>query len=171
MLCRGYPMKPWIMIAAVCWLVNANGVVGAEPAAQPKWMNTPVKERIDKARTETKQVPIEDLKAAIDGNENVVVLDVREPNEYEVAHVPSAINVPRGLLEFSIWSVVPNKEAKIFVYCKTGARAALATKTLNELGFINAVAVATGGAAWVKAGYPIKTSITDEEIVITPAVR
>lgn len=49
-------MKPWIMIAAVCWLVSANGAVGAEPAAQPNWMNTPVKERIDKARADTKQV-------------------------------------------------------------------------------------------------------------------
>ena len=162
-------MKPWIMIAAVCWFVSANGAVGAEPAAQPKWMSSPVKEWIDKARTTTKQVTVGDLKAAIDGNESVVVLDVREPNEYEVAHIPSAINVPRGLLEFSIWSVVPNKETKIFVYCKTGARAALSTKTLNELGYINAVAVDTGGVAWVKAGYPVQTSITDEEVFILPA--
>lgn len=56
MLCKENSMKPWIMIAAVCWLVSASGAVGAEPAAQPKWMNTPVKERIDKARADTKQV-------------------------------------------------------------------------------------------------------------------
>jgi rhodanese-related sulfurtransferase len=170
-LCKENPMKPWIMIAAVCWLFSATGAVGAEPAAQPKWMSTPVKERIDKARAETKQVSIEELKAAIDNNENVAVIDVREPNEYEVAHIPGAINVPRGLLEFSIWTVVPNKEKKIFVYCKTGGRAALSTKTLNELGYINAVAVATGGAAWGKAGYPVQTSITDDEVVIMPVAR
>lgn len=164
-------MKPWIMIAAVCWLVSASGAVGAEPATQPKWMNTPVKARIDKARADTKQVSIEELKAAIDNKEKVVVIDVREPNEYEVAHIPSSINVPRGLLEFSIWSVVPNIEAKIYVYCKTGGRAALSTKTLNELGYNNAVAVATGGAAWGKAGYPVQTSITDDEVVIMPVAR
>ena len=55
------------------------------------------------------------------------------------------------------------------VYCKAGARAALATRQLNDLGYVNAVAVATGGAAWVKAGYPVQTSITDEEIVIMPS--
>lgn len=71
------------------------------------------------------------------------MIDVRESNEYDVAHIPSSINVPRGLLEFSIWTVAPNIEVKIYVYCKTGARAALSTKTLNELGYNNAVAVAT----------------------------
>ena len=99
------------------------------------------------------------------------MIDVRESNEYDVAHIPSSINVQRGLRELFIWSVVPNIEAKIYIYRKTGARAALSTKTLNELGYNNAVAVATGGVAWVKAGYPIQTSITDEEIVILPAAR
>lgn len=164
-------MKPFIMIVAACWLTIAAGFAHAQPAAQPKWMTSPVKEWVDKARAATKQVTIGELKAAIDGAENVVVLDVREPNEYEVAHIPGAINVPRGLLEFSIWTVVPSKEAKIYVYCKTGARAALAARTLNELGYVNAMAVDTGGVAWVKAGYPVQTSITDEEIVIMPAGR
>lgn len=164
-------MKQTIMIAAACWFAIATGLAHAEPAAQPKWMNSPVKEWVDKARAATKQVTINELKAAMDGAENMVVLDVREPNEYEVAHIPNAINVPRGLLEFSIWTVVPNKESKIYVYCKTGARAALATKTLNELGYANALAIDTGGVAWVKAGYPVQTSITDEEVVIMPATN
>ncbi len=164
-------MKPSMMIAAACWFAIAAGLAHAEPAAQPKWMTSPAKEWVDKARAATKQVTIADLKAAMDSAENVVVLDVREPNEYEVAHIPGAINVPRGLLEFSIWAVIPNKQEKVFIYCKTGARAALATKALNELGYVNAVAVDTGGVAWVKAGYPVQTSITDEEIVILPAAR
>lgn len=164
-------MKSLMMLAVASWFAIGAGLVHAEPAAQPKWMTTPVKEWVDKARATTKQVTIGELKAAIDGAENMVVLDVREPNEFDVAHIPGAINVPRGLLEFSIWTVVPNKEAKIYVYCKTGARAALATKTLNELGYVNALAVDTGGVAWVKAGYPVQTSITDEEVVILPATK
>jgi rhodanese-related sulfurtransferase len=80
-------------------------------------------------------------------------------------------NLPWGLLEFSIWTLVPDKSKPIFVYCKTGARTALATKQLNELGYVNALAVDTGGVALVKAGYPVQTSIADEEIVILPAQR
>lgn len=164
-------MKHFIRVTVVIFSMIAASCVAAEPAPQPKWMTSPAKELVDKARAATQQVSIKDLKDAIDANKEMVILDVREPNEYDVAHIPDAINVPRGLLEFSIWTVVPNKEEKIFVYCKTGARAALATKLLNEMGYKNAVAVNTGGVAWVQAGYPVKTSITDEEIVLMPVKR
>ena len=140
----------------------------AQAAEQPKWVSTPVLEMVNQARAATKQVSIKDLKDAVDKNEDMIILDVREPAEYEVAHIPGALNVPRGLLEFSIWAVIPDQNKKIYVYCKTGARAALATKVLNELGYKKAVAVHTGGAAWVMAGYPVKTSITDEDVVIVP---
>jgi rhodanese-related sulfurtransferase len=138
-------------------------------AGDPVWMSTPVKEMVDKARAATKQVPLEEFKGAVDRKEDAVFLDVRNPDEYSAAHVPGAVNLSRGLLEFNIWTTVPDKNKKIYVYCKTGGRAALATKQLNELGYKHAVSVREGMRDWVKAGYPIKTSITDEEIVITLA--
>ena len=141
-------------------------LASAQAPSQPGWMSTPVKEMVEKARAATKQVTIEELKAAIDRKEDVIILDVRNPDEYAAAHIPGAVNVSRGLLEFNIWAAVPDKDRKIFVYCKTGARAALATKQLNELGYKNAVSVDTGGVAWLKAGYPIMTSIVDEQAVI-----
>ena len=160
-------MQPWIIVLAVfCSLA-----VDRPAAAEPAWLSSPVKEWVDKARAGTTQVSIEDLKAAIDDDAEMVIIDVREPNEYAIAHIPEAVNIPRGLIEFSIWSIVPNKDKKIFVYCKTGVRAALATKTLNDMGYKRAVAVATGGAAWVRAGYPVQTSISDEEFVILPAAK
>jgi rhodanese-related sulfurtransferase len=143
---------------------------GNEPV-QPKWMSTPTKELVEKARAVTKQVTIKDLKTAMDAQADIAILDVREPAEYDVAHIPGSVNVPRGLLEFSVWSMLPDTNQKIFVYCKTGARAALATKLLNELGYKEAVAVDTGGVAWVQAGYPVQTSITDEEVVIMPVKK
>jgi rhodanese-related sulfurtransferase len=164
-------MKHCIFVLAVLFSLTSLPHARAESAPQPKWMATPVKDMVSQARAATKQVTITDLKTAIDKGDDVVILDVREPNEYEVAHIPGSLNLPRGLLEFSIWTLVPDKNRQIFVYCKTGARAALATKQLNELGYAHAVAVDTGGVAWVKAGYPVQTSITDEEIVILPAQR
>ena len=94
---------------------------------------------------------------------------MRNPDEFSAAHVPGAVNVSRGVLEFNIWSAVPDKNKKIYVYCRTGGRAALATKVLNDLGYKNAVSVKEGMKDWVKAGYPVKTSITDDEIIIAPA--
>ena len=162
-------MKKFIVSSFVVLSLAVVPLAGAQTPGQPAWMSSAVKEMVEKARAATKQVTIEELKAAIDSKEDIVILDVRNPDEYGVAHIPGALNVPRGLLEFVIWTAVPDKGKKIYVYCKTGARAALATKVLNEIGYTNAVAVNTGGLAWVKAGYPVKTSITDEELVLTPA--
>jgi rhodanese-related sulfurtransferase len=164
-------MRKIILTAVLMCSMVAVASISTAFAEQPQWMTSPAKELVDKARAATKQVTIKDLKDAIDNDSDIVILDVREANEYNVAHIPEAINIPRGLLEFAIWPFVPDRAEKIFVYCKTGARAALATKLLNELGYKNAVAVDTGGVAWVKAGYPVQTSITDEEIVIIPANR
>lgn len=168
---KGERMKKRIGFAVVLLVFAFVGPGQTEPPPPPKWMASPVKEWVDKARAATKQVTIQELKAAVDAKEDIVILDVREPNEFAVAHIPEAVNIPRGLLEFSIWSVVPDREARIFVYCKTGARAALATKQINDLGYKNAVAVDTGGSAWLRAGYPIQTSISDEEFVFHPAAK
>ena len=155
----------FISIALVVGLL----FVAVASAAEPKWMQTKSKEMVDQARAATKNISIGELKKAIDNDEDVIIMDVRTPKEYEVAHIPEAINAPRGLLEFSIWSLVPDQQETIYIYCKTGARAALATKLLNDLGYPNAIAVDTGGLAWVQAGYPVQTSISDETLILQPA--
>ena len=111
---------------------------------------------------------VEELKKILDADEDITLLDVRTPREYEAVHIPGAVNVSRGLLEFSIWSIVSDKDEEIVVYCKSGARAALATKQLNDFGYKNAVAIATGMTDWAKSGNPVQTSITDEQIILIP---
>ena len=143
----------------------------AQTSEQPSWTTTPVKELVDQARASTKQVTIDDLKKALDAKEDIIVLDVREADEYRADHIPDALNLPRGLLEFEIWTIVPDRNKKIFVFCKTGVRAALATKRLNELGYKNAVSVDTGSVAWLLADYPVQSSITDKVVVIKPTKK
>ncbi len=156
-------------ICVVLAMVIGFFTVTNASADEPKWMQTKSKEMVDQARAETKNITIQQLKQAIDDDADVVILDVRTPKEYEAAHIPDSINAPRGLLEFSIWSLVPDQQETIYVYCKTGARAALATQLLNDLGYKKAHAVDTGGFAWVKAGYPVQTSISDETLILQPA--
>ena len=121
-----------------------------------------VKKMVVEAKTSVKSVDMEALKAAIDNKENAAIIDVRLPMEYATGHVPGSINIPRGLLEFFVWAKVvgyPEKtdtSKKIYIYCKTSIRAAFATKSLQELGFTNAMLVNMKMAEWVKAGYPVK---------------
>ena len=151
-------------------LVIGISLFAAGPlAGQPSWRDQPVViKMIEEARTSTKQVPLSELKKLWDEDADIVILDVRTPREYEAAHIPWADNAPRGLLEFSIWSLVPDQEEHIYVYCKTGGRAALAAKLLDEFGYKNVFAVATGIADWARSGYPVQTSITDEELILLP---
>ena len=157
---------PFVIMVTIGILLLTVGSV----SGQSSWKDQPaVLQMIEEARKNTKQVPLAELKKLWDEDADIVILDVRTPREYEAAHIPWAENAPRGLLEFSIWSLVPDQKEHIYVYCKTGGRAALATKLLNEFGYKNAFAVATGIADWARSGYPVQTSITDEELILLPA--
>jgi len=115
-----------------------------------------VKEMVAKAKAAIKTVSAEDAKAAIDQKEKAVFLDVRDPQEYAAGHLPGAINVSRGTLEFGIWGKVQDQSAKIYVYCKTAGRSTLATKTLNDLGYKNAMLMDAQFEDWIKKGYPVE---------------
>jgi rhodanese-related sulfurtransferase len=144
------------MLSIVFVLSMVSLTLAQEKPKAPAWQATVVKDWVAKAKAEIKKVSAADVKAAIDKKEKAVLLDVRDPNEYSAGHLPGAINVSRGLLEFNIWDKISDKNAKIYVYCKTAGRSAFATKTLNELGYKNAVLMDAQFEDWIKAGYPVE---------------
>jgi rhodanese-related sulfurtransferase len=122
-----------------------------------------VKELVANTRKQIKTVGMPGFKAVYDAKMAVLVVDVREPEEYADGHIPGAVNVPRGLLEFTIWEHVgfPAKtdmSKRMFLYCKTGGRCTLAAKSLQDLGFTDVTAVVMTIDEWKKAGYPIETA-------------
>ena len=86
-----------------------------------------------------------------------VVLDVREPDEYEQGALADAIHIPRGHLEAQIESRVPDHGAEIIIYCAGGVRSAFAAKTLAELGYPNSVSMDGGFGRWKDEGRPWST--------------
>jgi len=146
-------MFVWTLVFAfVLSMATLTFAQETKPAGPPPV----VKEMVAKAKAAIKVVSAADVKAAIDKKEKAIFLDVRDPGEYAAGHLPGAINVSRGTLEFNIWSKVSDQNAKIYVYCKTAGRSALATKTLNDLGFKNAVLMDAQFEDWIKAGYPVE---------------
>lgn len=137
-------------------VVLAFSMLGLALAQQPAGPPPVVKDMVAKAKSTIKTVSAADVKAAIDGKEKAVFLDVRDPAEYGAGHLPGAVNVSRGTLEFAIWTKIPDQNAKIYVYCKTAGRSTLATKTLADLGYKNAVLMDAQFEDWIKAGYPVE---------------
>ncbi len=150
-------MKNRILVSmlAVLFVLSMLSLTFAQeqkPAGPPQV----VKDMVAKVKASIKTVKAADVKAAVDKKEKAVILDVRDPGEYSAGHLPGAINVSRGTLEFNIWSKVPDQSAKIYVYCKTAGRSTLATKALNDLGYKNAVLMDAQFEDWIKANYPVE---------------
>ncbi|MGE3620330.1 MAG: molybdopterin-synthase adenylyltransferase MoeB [Acidimicrobiia bacterium] len=81
-----------------------------------------------------------------------VVLDVREPEEYEQGAIPGAVHIPRGTLETAIESRITDHSTPLVVHCAGGVRSAFAAKTLAELGYTDVVSMAGGFNRWKDEG-------------------
>src|SRR4051794_13310499 len=95
-----------------------------------------------------------------------VIVDVREQHEFEEAHLPGAIHVPRGHLESRIEGKVSDKSAPVVLYCASGQRSALAAHTLQSLLGYEDVASMNGGITlWKDHGYEVETprALTPEQ--------
>ncbi|MBB6344865.1 adenylyltransferase/sulfurtransferase MoeZ [Nonomuraea muscovyensis] len=95
-----------------------------------------------------------ELKAMQDNGENIFLVDVREPNEYEIVSIPGATLIPKGeFLNGSALEKLP-QDKRIVLHCKSGARSAEALAIVKNAGFSDAVHVGGGVLSWVKAVDP-----------------
>ena len=83
------------------------------------------------------QITQEEAKEMMDSQE-VIILDVREQNEYDSGHIPSAGLLPVGTIdETTAAEVIPEKDFTVLVYCRSGNRSKTASSTLADLGYTN----------------------------------
>lgn len=111
------------------------------------------------AKLEITEIDVQSAKQIIH-SESPILLDVREPDEFAQGHLSGAINVPRGVLEFNVDPLNPaantaltDRATKIIVYCRSGARSALAVQTLRTLGYEHISSMSGGFVAWMSAGH------------------
>jgi len=104
------------------------------------------------AKAEIREVDTAEVQQRLDGPAPPLLLDVREPDEYEQGAIPGALHLPRGHLEAQIEARIADKNASVVVYCAGGVRSAFATKTLQDLGYADAVSMAGGFGRWKDEG-------------------
>ena len=115
-------------------------------------------ELVAEARAQIENIPPQDAFEEV-GAGGVVVLDVREQVEWE-HHIAGAVQIPRGVLEAMADPSSPRHNpaldptGRVIVYCRSGARSALATLTLKTMGYEKAANLDGGFAAWADAGLP-----------------
>ena len=114
-----------------------------------------LREMLGEARQVVPEEGPAELKKRIDSGEPLVLIDVRDPDEYRDGYIEPAMNISRGFLEFRIGTAATDPAAPIVLYCQTGLRSVLAGKVLKELGFPNVINLAGGYQRWVQSGLPV----------------
>ena len=104
---------------------------------------------IDEAKQQIEQVTPEQVRDMQARSERVVYLDVREPNEWNLGHIPHAIHLARGNLEGKVEGLI-DRNQKVVVYCARGNRSALAALTMKQMGYENVSSMARGIQGWAE---------------------
>jgi len=99
---------------------------------------------------------------------NAVLIDVRETGEYEEGHMEGAVNIPLRTLGENLDKIPA--DTPVFVYCKSGWRAGLATSSLRMLGYDNVLAYPPGWNGWTEAGEPVSTEAATGETYEVPEI-
>ena len=103
-------------------------------------MLTTIPELIQSIRPTIRTISAADAKVERAQN-NGLLVDVREPEEFAQSNAQSSINVPRGLLEMKMSMMYPDENTPIYIHCATGARATLAAEQLKRIGYQNVSAI------------------------------
>jgi rhodanese-related sulfurtransferase len=111
-------------------------------------------------------ISTEEFRGIMGKGENYKLIDCRQPDELQSGYMPGSINIPRGRLEFEITEKIPLRNAKIFIYCNSGNRSALAAATLREMKYSDVTSIAGGFDSWALK-YPdkIATKPIENEVI------
>lgn len=100
-------LRRYLMIIGMLVLFAVNAVLAADKTPD---------QLLKEAQAVITQVSVADVKKMMDNKEKVIFLDVRDKEEFDAGHLPGAINMSRGLLDFHIQEIIPDKTAKVVVH-------------------------------------------------------
>ncbi|MFC1701739.1 rhodanese-like domain-containing protein [Pseudomonadota bacterium] len=118
------------------------------------WGDIKTKQEIGReAKAKAPHISTQQLSDYLSVNENLILLDIRTEAEYLAGHIQGAQWFARGRLEYYIQDLIKDPDSQIVLYCRTGGRSALATLTLQDMGYNNVVDLDGGFKEWVSEGH------------------
>jgi len=142
-------------------------------------------ELIQGCLTEVREIMPWDLEERLQENPDLLILDVREPYEFDAMHIAGSLNVPRGVLESACeWEyeetvpeLVQARKREIVVVCRSGYRSVLAAHSMQVLGYEDVVSLRTGLRGWKDYEQPLEDArgrpvdLDDADLYFAPRVR
>ena len=127
-------------------------------------MHQTLADLVKDAKSRIREITAEELHQEMENNREHVIVDVREPGEFQNWRITGAMLIPRGVLEPAVDLDNPQRNQalanargeKVVLYCGTGGRSALAADVLQKMGFTDIESLAGGITNWRNSGYPIE---------------
>ena len=111
---------------------------------------------VEDAKTRVSEIDVAGYKELLATGQKLVLVDVREESEFAVGHVKGALHLGKGIIERDIETQVPDKSAKIILYCGGGFRSALAADNLLKMGYEQPVSLDGGWRALQESGLELE---------------
>ncbi|MGH9694393.1 MAG: rhodanese-like domain-containing protein [Bryobacteraceae bacterium] len=111
---------------------------------------------VQEAKKRIHEIDIEEYKRLREAGEAGQLVDVREEHEWRAAHAAGAIHLSKGIIERDIETAIPDKNARLVLYCGGGYRSALATDNLQEMCYTNILSLDGGWRAIEASGLPLE---------------
>jgi len=108
------------------------------------------------AKKNITECSVDDVRKMREDNEEFSLIDIREDNEFETAHIKGAKHIGRGILERDIHIHIPGHDKKVVLYCGGGFRSALAAESLQKMGYTNVISMDGGWKEWNNSGGEIE---------------
>ena len=109
---------------------------------------------VEDAKRRVKESNVPDVKRRMEAGEKMILVDVREDNEWAKGHLPGAVHMGKGVIERDIEKSVPDTGAKLVLYCGGGFRSVLVADNLQKMGYTNVESMDGGWRGWLEAGLP-----------------
>jgi rhodanese-related sulfurtransferase len=142
-------------------------------------------ELIKNCLTDVQEIMPWDLEARLQENPDLLIVDVREPYEFDAMHIAGSISVPRGILESAceweyeetIPALVQARDREVVVVCRSGYRSVLAAHSLQVLGYRNVISLKTGLRGWKDYEQPLvdrggdAVDLDEADVYFSPRIR
>lgn len=122
---------------------------------------------VEEVKRDLENLSLEDLDRELKERDDLLLLDIREIQEYvDLGTIPSAVNAPRGMLEFWADPASPyyrdyfQEDKRLVLFCAGGGRSAFAAKALKEMGYTDVAHLEAGFSGWVESGRNVEDTTT-----------
>ncbi|MBW3622073.1 MAG: sulfurtransferase [Armatimonadetes bacterium] len=120
------------------------------------------REVVNEAKQQIREVTPDEMERLRQTGAPVLVVDVRDEEDYREGHLPGAVSIPRGALEMNIDDHTTDEERPIVCYCGGGSRSALSALSLQQMGYRNVMSLSGGFRGWKESDRPVETETADD---------